>query len=381
MSASTFQAWEPLIVGRAEPTCRAVVIVPARNEEELLEATLDALNKQVGLDAKPLDRSSFEILLLLNNCTDGTPDVAHRWKVIHPDVRLHVVQKTFTASEAFVGTARRMLMDTAWNRLAEASGVRGILSTDSDSIVAVDWIAQNMLALAKGADAVGGVIGLRDGELEALPAGVGDAYLRDRRYQALVAELEARLDPQDGDPSPRHLEHFGASLACTPEVYARAGGMPAVTPLEDVAFVASLRRIGARLRHHPDVNVFTSSRLDGRVDVGLSGQFRMWQEMCERGDEHRVQSAEWLAHRFQTLAGLRAEARAAGVADHEYLAKMDCDRLVAETFCGEREGEITRVNRRIAAMLENGAACTHAHRNDPASSGAAFEDIEPIALM
>ena len=118
------------------------------------------------------------------------------------------LERMLAPEDAHVGTARRWLMDTAWRRL---EGVAGgvILSTDADTLVAPDWVARNLAALDAGADAVGGAIGLRAGEIEAMEAGARRAYVRDRRYQALVARLEDKLDPQPGDPWPRHLEHFG----------------------------------------------------------------------------------------------------------------------------------------------------------------------------
>ena len=368
-SELSFRAWEPLIAGSAENGCRAVVIVPARDEEGSVAAALDALAGQMDLLGRPLARESYEVLLLLNNCTDRSPDVAAVWKAAHPEVRLHVAERTLEEHAAFVGTARRMLMDTAWWRLQGAEGVCGILSTDADTTVAGDWVARNLAALEAGADAVGGAIGLKKGELEGLPAGARRAYLRDRRYQRLVAELEHLLDPQENDPWPRHLEHFGASLACTPEVYARAGGMPAVRPLEDVRFVQALRAVGARLRHCPAVRVYTSARVMGRVKVGLSGQLKIWQEMSERGDAHTVPSAAWHRHRFQTIRGLRevcagrtgvqgypmawrGRLRAAvglGVAD--FLREVDGEELVEQTFRGCGVGEIAKVNRSLERMV------------------------------
>jgi hypothetical protein len=351
MSGNGFEPWEPLIEGEAGRGCRGVVIVPARDEETSITATLDALGAQVDLHGRPLDPESFEVLLLLNNCTDSTAAVASRWKGDHADITLYLVERTLRPHEAFVGTARRMLMDTAWKRLRGRREVCGILSTDSDTQVSPDWVAQNLAALAAGADAVGGVIGLKEGELQSLPRGVRKAYLRDRRYEQLVAQLEDRLDPQEGDPWPRHLQHFGASLAVTPQAYARAGGMPAVCPLEDVAFVGELRRVGAKLRHQPEVKVYTSSRMHGRVEVGLSGQLKLWKAMSDCGNRHEVQSAAWLAHRFRTLRHLRKEAALQGKQAAAYLAEVDCDRIVAETFRGRMHGEITRVNRCLAAML------------------------------
>ncbi len=387
-----YEPWKPLIEGRAERECRAVVVVPARNEEASLGATLSALAAQVDLTGAPLSWKCYEVLLLLNNCTDDSARAVARWQAENQGMRLHVAERTLDKRKACVGTARRWLMDTAWCRLggrrSDGTGregvgrgtagglVQAILSTDSDTLVAPDWVARTMAALGAGADAVGGMIELKPGELEALPAGVRRAYARDRRYQRLVAELEDLLDPQEGDARPRHLQHFGASLACTPEVYALAGGLPALRRLEDVGFVDRLRRVGARLRHDPAVKVYTSSRMKGRVTMGLSGQLKFWQEMITSGEEHTVQSAAWLAHRFRTLARLRGwwagrewrgcpaewrervqERLGYGLTLPEFLGEIDCDRLVAETFRGECEGEIGCVIRGLAAAIARVRVC------------------------
>jgi hypothetical protein len=235
-------------------------------------------------------------------------------------------------------------------------------------------VAQNLRAIGAGADAVGGVILLMDGDLESLPAGARDAYLRDRQYQRLIAELEHWLDPQEGDPWPRHLEHFGASLACTPQIYAKAGGLPPVMPLEDVAFVDALRRVGARLRHDPAVIVRTSARLDGRAEVGLSGQLRIWQERSESGEPHLIRSCDWLVHRFECLGRLRRlcltedtaalaalpaswhsrliSARGKGLAVGEFLRTIDSEQLIDETFRGEVDALITSTIKDLEMALK-----------------------------
>ncbi|GAC1426406.1 MAG: hypothetical protein NVSMB62_23940 [Acidobacteriaceae bacterium] len=366
-----------LVDGAAHSDCDAIVIVPARNEERGLWATLDGLAAQVDITGCPLPKVSFEVLLLLNNCTDTSMEVAKAWKAAHPHVPLHIIERTLSSEDAHVGMARRLLMDTAWRRLTQtgssdghARTTRAILSTDADSVVAPDWIARNLRALEEGADAVGGEIRLTYSDLQRLPLGARRAYLRDRQYQRLVAELEDLLDPQAGDPWPRHLEHFGASLACRAETYARVGGMPPVAQLEDVAFVDLLRRMDARLRHDTQVVVHTSSRLDGRVGAGLSKQLCLWQQMSEHGRQHKVLSADWLTHRFRMLRRLRNLCRCPGalrgaselgefpaawrsrlIRAHAgrttvglFLGAIGCDRLIEETFQGMREEFIDRVN-------------------------------------
>lgn len=346
--------------GHALDQCCAVVILPVRNEENTLRATLDSLAAQCDLDGAPLPATSFEILLLLNNCTDGSAAVAAQWVRAHPSVRLQVEAITLPPEQAHVGTARRLLMDTACARLDGTGGV--LLSTDADTLLAEDWLAQTLAAIARGADVVTGAILLSAAELDALPAGARQGYLYDRCYQRLVAELEDLIDPQAGDPWPRHLEHFGASLACTTQIYTRVGGLPALPCLEDVAFIDRLRRIDARIRHEPAVRVYTSARLEGRTQVGLSSQLREWQRLHECGLSQHVLSAEWLTHRFSTLHRLRVIARCDDMPNDlgslepwrdcirqargldakvgEYLARIDCDAIIAASFDGVHETEI-----------------------------------------
>ena len=364
----------PLLHSLPHPACRATVVLPARNEEHSLAGTLHALGAQKNENGQPLAPEQYEIILLLNNCEDGSAAVARRWQREHPHIAFHIAERVLAPQEAHVGTARRWLMDTAWCRLAQQRApVTAILSTDADTLVAPDWVCANLGAIAAGADAVGGMICLTEEEIEALPPGARQAYRQDRRFERLVAELEDLLDPQSGDPWPRHLQHFGASLACTPQAYARAGGLPVRKTLEDVAFVDALRRVDARLRHETKVVVHTSARLEGRVEVGLSAQLGLWQQQWESGTAHTVPSSAWLAHRFRTLRCLRllhrrpgtgapvcwlawhariAAAHAQCLSPAAFLAEIDCDRLIASTFQGAREQPIAAALAALAAAIQ-----------------------------
>lgn len=373
---ASFRPEPPLLPGFSSEQTRACVVIPVRNEENTLAATLDALLDQRDHNGRLLDWMEYEVLVLLNNCTDQSDAAAQAWKRRHPGFLLQIVERILPGDLAHVGWARRLAMDTAWHRLHGAgtqTGMKGILSTDADTLVHPRWVAANLQALERGADAVGGAIHLQDEGFARLSSGVQRAYRRDRRYQLLVAKLEDLLDPQAGDPWPRHLEHFGASLACSPEAYARAGGLPPVKLLEDVAFVDALRRSGARLRHDPSVIVATSARLDGRAEIGLSHQLRTWQVMTAARLPQKVVSAEALTHRFRTMRHLRAvfagaewpqsggrtcawqarlrEERGKARSEAEFLFNIDCDRMIRESGPAVVQEEIAKVNRRLARSI------------------------------
>ncbi|RSK40061.1 glycosyltransferase [Hymenobacter perfusus] len=256
------------------PTLRACVIIPAKDEAPGLPATLAALAAQVDARGRPLPAGYFEVLLLVNNSQDATAQVARAFAARHPQLALHVAEIQLPSSEAHVGRARRLLMDAALRRL-ELAGQPGafIASTDADTQVAPDWLAATATELAADADAVGGRILMADAN-PACP--VRRCQLRDATYQLLRAHLEALLDPVAHDPWPRHHQHFGASLAVTAAAYRAVGGLPVVPHLEDEALYQLLLLHDLRVRHSPAVRVFTSSRQQGRVEVGLSWQLREW---------------------------------------------------------------------------------------------------------
>ena len=258
------------------PSLSASVIVPAKDEAEALPALVAALDAQRSLTGAPLG-DDVEVLLLLNNCRDGSERVARRLARWTPGLRLHVACVELHGDTAHVGTARAALMDAACERLLALGRPDGlILSTDADSRPAPDWIAQTRREVARGADAVGGRARLDAAERAALPAHVRAHYLRDLGYRRAIERLRALYAPDPHDPYPRHHQHYGASLAVTAAAYARAGGMPPDRSSEDVALVHALLRTGARLRHSDRVRVVTSARKRGRAAGGLADAFAFW---------------------------------------------------------------------------------------------------------
>ncbi len=258
---------------------QASVIIPAKDEEENLWQTLEALYRQTCPEGNSLDRNIYEVIVLANNCTDHTAALAQQFAALHPDFALHVADIDLPGRHAHIGYVRRMLMDEAYRRLTLIGNPRGVIaSTDGDTIADPAWLWYILQAIAEGADAVGGRIltQLFSDHTSRL------YHLQDVTYRYLLAQLEARLDPDPADPWPRHFQHFGPSLAVTCEMYLKAGRLPVRSSLEDVAFYEALQRYDGKIRHSPAVKVTTSSRKNGRVDFGFSVQLNLWETMQEQ---------------------------------------------------------------------------------------------------
>ena len=235
------------------------------------------LAQQVDLRGAPLEKRRWEVILLLNNCTDASRSLADRFRSDHPQFPLHVADRWFTGAQANIGYVRKLLMDEAQDRLTRVrKKYQLMLSTDADTEVASDWVAQNLAEAQRGAEAIGGRIKLFGRDYAQLDPQTRAVHIRDERYRLLASWFEDYCDPLAHDRWPRHHQHFGASFAVQPEVYRCVGGLPPADRLEDVAFYELLLRQDVKFRHSPDVCVYTSGRLEGRAAVGLSEQLRRW---------------------------------------------------------------------------------------------------------
>jgi Glycosyl transferase family 2 len=257
--------------------CEVCVIVPVKDEEELLLSCLTALLHQVDHQGKRLNLRRYEVILLANNCSDRSAAIAHQFSRQHPEFRLHIAERTLSASEAYIGRVRQMLMDEAYRRFSSIDRNRGIIaSTDGDTQVAPNWITAIQQEVLQGADVVGGQILTDRISLSKLHPQARFRHWQGIYYHHLKVKLESYLDADPLDCWPRHHQHYGASLAVTAEIYQKAGGMPAVRTPEDVAFCQSLTRVNAQFRHSPKVRVTTSARPMGRTDVGFANQLSEW---------------------------------------------------------------------------------------------------------
>ena len=285
------------------PELEACVIVPAKNEANHLNATLTALAKQVDLQGRALRPERWEVLLLVNNSDDDSFGVAGRFWQSHPWFPLRVAECRFASEQAYIGHVRKVLMDEAKERLLRRPKTNSlILSTDADTEVARDWVAQNVAECARGAEAIGGRILLQPGDLRRLDARTREIQEGSDLYHLLISWLEDQCDPQLHDRWPRHHQHFGGSFAIRPEVYDRVGGLPPSQTLEDIALYETLIQQDVKVRHSPDVRVRTSGRMESRTALGLAEQLSRWSQASE---SIRVPSVDLYETLFLTRRDVR----------------------------------------------------------------------------
>ena len=234
-----------------DPVPAAVIVIPARDEEERIGQCLRALA------AQDVPSGSFEIIVVLDGCRDGTARAA----AAQADA-LGLALRLLETPGLGPGPARKIGMDAACERLL-ASRPHGLIAcTDADSCPAVDWLRRQHDHVAAGARAIAGQIELDETEAVSLPP----AVLRRRRRDA-----EARLGTvRRADPRATHHHAAGASLSVTAATYAEVGGIEALTELEDAGFAERLDAHGVELLRASDVLVRTSARSSGRVRRGLS---------------------------------------------------------------------------------------------------------------
>jgi glycosyltransferase involved in cell wall biosynthesis len=258
--------------------CRLTVVIPARDEAARAGRTLDALAVQRDLDGSPLAPDSFDVLVYANNCVDATADVVRAAARRHPGHAFYVAEESLPRNVAHIGTARRAAMNAAWARFAAAGIGGGILAaTDADTVPAPDWLAWTLREMQR-ADAVMGRILVDPHEWRKLPATIRTMLTDENAYHFAVAQLATQLNPQPYDPWPRHWQRSGPSFAVRLEAYDRAGGVPPVRTLEDIALYDALVRTGARIRHSLRVRVTTSARLQSRAAGGFGARIKAWSD-------------------------------------------------------------------------------------------------------
>jgi glycosyltransferase involved in cell wall biosynthesis len=210
------------------------ILIPAHNEEELIEACIRAALRAASHER--LEGETVLVLVVLDSCTDRSSEIVDSYPV-----------HSLAIEARNVGQAR-----AAGARFLLDRGVRWISCSDADSRVAKDWLVAQ---LDLDADAVCGTV-----TVDAWHASFDEsAQIRyHQHYQA-----------REGH---RHIH--GANLGISADAYRRAGGFEPLASDEDVQLVRQLERCGANIAWSQRPQVLTSARLDSRARGGFGDFLR-----------------------------------------------------------------------------------------------------------
>nr|WP_198981213.1 glycosyltransferase family A protein [Herbaspirillum sp. ASV7] len=211
------------------------IVIPAHNEEDLLEGCLMAARAAASHAA--LLSEPVRITVVLDACTDGSAAIA----ASHPVEIAQVAVRNVGHARAH--GASRLL----------AAGARWLAFTDADTLVAPDWLAAQ---LALKADAVCGTVGVLDWREH--PEHV------QRRFGSEYCD-------RDG-----HTHIHGANFGISAAAYLRCGGFKPLACHEDVALVRALQAMGASIAWSATPRVSTSARLASKTRGGFGDTLRSW---------------------------------------------------------------------------------------------------------
>jgi glycosyltransferase involved in cell wall biosynthesis len=243
------------------PGLQAIVVVPARDEETRIAASLQSLG-----DQRDMPVGSYEVIVVLDGCRDRTLQVVQQSaRGARASGRPPVHTLTVSRPRG-VGGARRLGMDIACLRLTQVGREHGlIVSTDADTTVATNWLSAQLAIAGSGAAAIGGLI-----ELDPAEQGTLDPRALAERERSAARRLAGVVEQTAAGVAAEHHHFSGASLALTVDAYRRCGGLPVRAALEDEALARVLTRQGIPIHRSRQVRVRTSARTDGRAPRGLA---------------------------------------------------------------------------------------------------------------
>ena len=246
--------------GRFRPRFDIVVVIPARNEEERIEACLRSVliaSERVAGVARRI-----AIVVVADSCTDQTVQVARA------TLGSRSYSTVVTCDFENVARTRAHGVVAGLSILETVRPSRTWLAnTDADTTVPPNWLVLHLDAAHRNVHAIAGVVEVHS--FDGLPAAARQ-YFRNT-YTATL--------PVEGD----HTHVHAANLGVRCDSYNDAGGWGSLPRSEDRDLWTRLRDRGARIESPTSLRVVTSGRGVGRVPGGFAECLR--QQVCAW--EHR----------------------------------------------------------------------------------------------
>jgi cellulose synthase/poly-beta-1,6-N-acetylglucosamine synthase-like glycosyltransferase len=229
-----------------ERSIRAVgVVIPANNEERLLQRSLAALERSLQDIANRQLRA--RVVIVLDTCHDESGALARAWRerVIGTSA---VDVSVIDFDGGNVGRARALGCDVLLDEVAEDElATVWIATTDADSRVPAHWLRAQLREHELGADAWAGRVAVTE-----WPRHRAGAAAWQRAYDAEVRPIH------------------GASLGVVADRYVAVGGFPPLRTGEDRALCRALHDHGAHVHYDSSALVVTSARRHARAPEGFA---------------------------------------------------------------------------------------------------------------
>ena len=217
------------------------VLVPARNEEDLLPRCLRSVLRACA--AVPVE-VSWEIVVAVDSSCDRTLEIAEE-----------IVGKqgaVVRTDAGVVGTTRALAAEVALSRYHGSLRWCWLANTDADCRVPEMWLVDQLALADAGVEAVTGTVDVDD--FSEHGAGV------ETRFR------ETYLIRADG----WHPHVHGANLGVRADAYLKAGGWGGLATAEDHDLWNRLGKAGCRRVPMGRMSVLTSGRRVGRAPLGFA---------------------------------------------------------------------------------------------------------------
>ena len=226
----------------APPPWHVAILIPARNEEELLPRCLRSVSIARSLLAPHV---TSDIVIAVDSSTDRTGEIAERM------VR---GQGIVVRTEAgVVGRARALAAKAALARYRGPRNSFWLANTDADCSVPPNWLNDQLTLAAEDVEAVAGTV---------------DVDTFDEHDPVVEARFRASYWIH---PNGSHPHVHGANLGVRADAYLRAGGWRDIATAEDHDLWNRLLAVGARRVSQGRLKVVTSGRRVGRAPHGFAG--------------------------------------------------------------------------------------------------------------
>lgn len=231
----------------SEPAA-VLIVIPARNEEELVGACLRSVDRAITVTRDRLGARAphLDVIFVADHCTDATAAVAAGFPVC-------VIDHHTGALVGNVGAARAVGVAAGLARTSVRPDRVWLAHTDADSRVPENWILDQIALATSGTDLMIGTVRPDFADLS----------------DDQVALWEATHTP--GHPN-GHVH--GANLGIRADVYLAAGGFLPEAEHEDVGLVERALAHGARSTATDSCEVITSGRTVGRTPGGYAAHLR-----------------------------------------------------------------------------------------------------------